>query len=120
DRGRARAGWDGARPHPGRLDHQPRRRRAAARRRPARRLAPPRPRDLACQLAPRRVPDRRRRARDPEGGAARGAVRSPLPRSMRRRLTALAVTIAVVALPVAGCGDKAPGLSKREGTELTR
>jgi hypothetical protein len=39
---------------------------------------------------------------------------------MTRRLTALAATIAVVALPVAGCGDKAPGLSKREAAELTR
>jgi hypothetical protein len=39
---------------------------------------------------------------------------------MRRRLTALAVSCALLALPVAGCGDKAPGLSKRDASELIR
>jgi hypothetical protein len=39
---------------------------------------------------------------------------------MRRQLTALAVSCALLALPVAGCGDKAPGLSKRDASELIR
>jgi hypothetical protein len=39
---------------------------------------------------------------------------------MRRRLTALAVAGALVALPVAGCGDKAPGIPKRDAAELIR
>jgi predicted small lipoprotein YifL len=39
---------------------------------------------------------------------------------MRRRLTALAATLAAVAVTLAGCGDKAPGLPKRDATELVR
>ena len=39
---------------------------------------------------------------------------------MTRRLTAIAVSIAVLAIPVAGCGDKAPGIPKRDASELTR
>jgi hypothetical protein len=37
-----------------------------------------------------------------------------------RRLTALAACIAVVAVPLAGCGDKEPGIGKRDASELVR
>jgi hypothetical protein len=37
-----------------------------------------------------------------------------------RRLTALAACVAVTALPLAGCGNKAPGLAKRDASELIR
>jgi hypothetical protein len=37
-----------------------------------------------------------------------------------RRLTALAACVAVVAMPLAGCGDKAPGVPKRDASELIR
>jgi cell division septation protein DedD len=37
-----------------------------------------------------------------------------------RRLTALAACLAVTALPLAGCGNKAPGLDKRDASELIR
>jgi hypothetical protein len=39
---------------------------------------------------------------------------------MTRRLTAIAASLAVLAVPVAGCGDKAPGIPKRDASELTR
>jgi hypothetical protein len=39
---------------------------------------------------------------------------------MTRRLTAIAASLAVLAFPVAGCGDKAPGIPKRDASELTR
>jgi hypothetical protein len=39
---------------------------------------------------------------------------------MRRRLTALAVSAALIAVPVAGCGDKAPGIPKHDAAELIR
>jgi predicted small lipoprotein YifL len=39
---------------------------------------------------------------------------------MKRRLTALAATIAVLAVPLAGCGDEGPGIPKRDATELVR
>jgi predicted small secreted protein len=39
---------------------------------------------------------------------------------MRRRLTALAACVAVVALPLAGCGNKQPGIGKHDASELTR
>jgi hypothetical protein len=39
---------------------------------------------------------------------------------MRRRLTALAASAVLLALPVAGCGDKAPGIPKRDASELIR
>jgi hypothetical protein len=37
-----------------------------------------------------------------------------------RRLTALAACIGVVAVPLAGCGNKDPGIGKRDASELTR
>lgn len=37
-----------------------------------------------------------------------------------RRLTALAACLAVAAVPLAGCGNKQPGLSKHDASELTR
>jgi hypothetical protein len=39
---------------------------------------------------------------------------------MTRRLTALAATLALAALPLAGCGDNPPGLSKKDAAELIR
>jgi hypothetical protein len=39
---------------------------------------------------------------------------------MTRRLTALAATLAIAALPLAGCGDNPPGLSKKDAAELVR
>jgi predicted small secreted protein len=36
-----------------------------------------------------------------------------------RRLTALAACLAVVAVPVAGCGNKEPGIGKSDASELT-
>jgi hypothetical protein len=35
-------------------------------------------------------------------------------------MTALAASLLLVALPLAGCGDKAPGLSSKDANELTR
>jgi hypothetical protein len=37
-----------------------------------------------------------------------------------RRLTALVACLAVVAVPLAGCGSKAPGVPKRDASELIR
>jgi predicted small secreted protein len=37
-----------------------------------------------------------------------------------RRLTALAACLAVTAIPLAGCGNKEPGIGKRDASELTR
>jgi hypothetical protein len=37
-----------------------------------------------------------------------------------RRLTALAACIAVVAVPLAGCGEEEPGIAKRDASELVR
>jgi predicted small secreted protein len=37
-----------------------------------------------------------------------------------RRLTALAACLAVAAVPLAGCGNKQPGIGKRDASELTR
>jgi hypothetical protein len=39
---------------------------------------------------------------------------------MTRRLTALAATLALAALPLIGCGDTPPGLSKKDAAELIR
>ena len=39
---------------------------------------------------------------------------------MTPRLGALAVSLAFLAIIVAGCGDKAPGIPKRDASELTR
>jgi hypothetical protein len=39
---------------------------------------------------------------------------------MTRPLTALAVAVTLVALPLAGCGDNPPGLSNKQANELTR
>jgi hypothetical protein len=39
---------------------------------------------------------------------------------MTRRLTALAASLAIAALPLAGCGDTPPGLAKKDANELTR
>jgi predicted small lipoprotein YifL len=39
---------------------------------------------------------------------------------MKRRLTALAATLTVLAVPLAGCGDEGPGIPKRDATELVR
>jgi hypothetical protein len=39
---------------------------------------------------------------------------------VRRKLTALAATLAVLALPLAGCGSKAPGIPRSDATELIR
>ncbi len=39
---------------------------------------------------------------------------------MRRRLTALATCLAVVAVPLAGCGEEEPGVAKRDASELIR
>jgi hypothetical protein len=39
---------------------------------------------------------------------------------MTRRLTAIAASLAILAVPLAGCGDKAPGIPKRDASELTR
>jgi hypothetical protein len=39
---------------------------------------------------------------------------------LTRSLTALAATVALAALPLAGCGDTPPGLSNKEANELTR
>jgi hypothetical protein len=39
---------------------------------------------------------------------------------MTRRLTALGLALAALALPLAGCGDNPPGLSKKDANELTR
>jgi hypothetical protein len=37
-----------------------------------------------------------------------------------RRLTALGACLSVVAVPLAGCGDKEPGIAKRDASELVR
>ena len=37
---------------------------------------------------------------------------------MRRRLTALAACFVLTAVPLAGCGDKAPGIPKRDASQL--
>ena len=37
-----------------------------------------------------------------------------------RRLTALAACLAVTAVPLAGCGNKEPGVGKRDASELVR
>jgi hypothetical protein len=37
-----------------------------------------------------------------------------------RRLTALAASLAIAALPLAGCGDNPPGLAKKDANELIR
>ena len=39
---------------------------------------------------------------------------------MRHRATTLAITAALAALPLAGCGDKAPGLASKNANELIR
>jgi uncharacterized membrane protein YgcG len=39
---------------------------------------------------------------------------------MRRALTSALVAAALVALPLAGCGDKPPGVSKKDANELVR
>jgi hypothetical protein len=37
---------------------------------------------------------------------------------VRRRLTALAACLVLAAVPLAGCGDKAPGIPRRDASEL--
>jgi hypothetical protein len=41
-------------------------------------------------------------------------------RPVRRPLPALAACLAVVAMPLAGCGEKEPGIGKRDASELNR
>jgi hypothetical protein len=39
---------------------------------------------------------------------------------MRRPLTAIALSAALLAVPLTGCGDKAPGIPRSDATELVR